>query len=101
MRHHPDCDVYQAEMDREANEVYGLNLEIDPGKYTCYCDNEVKVRQISGTITLSNGETVEFLIGPNSDQRWGNTRENLAHAVLPCETMSTALWENEHYEKEV
>lgn len=60
-------------------------------------DNEVKVRQISGTITLSNGETVEFLIGPNSDQRW----ENLAHAVLPCETMNTALWENEYYEKEV
>lgn len=40
MRHHPDCDVYQAEMDKQANEVYGIESDVDPGDYTCHCDNE-------------------------------------------------------------
>jgi hypothetical protein len=43
-----------------------------------------EVAQIKGTITFTDGETVEFGLGPDEDWRSGNTRRNLARAVDVC-----------------
>lgn len=43
MRHHQDCDVYQATMGREIQDLFGLHGDeepINPDDYTCYCDEE-------------------------------------------------------------
>jgi len=53
---------------------------------------------VEGKITLENGETVDFLLGRNSDARWGNTIEMVGHAVAPCQAMWDALEDGEHFE---
>ena len=41
----------------------------------------MRVSEVQGTITLENGETVQFLIASDMESSWGNTAEFLGHAV--------------------
>ena len=52
----------------------------------------MKAQEIKGTITLTNGEVVQFNIFKDSGwQQWGNTREVHGEAVEILETMAQAL----------
>jgi hypothetical protein len=54
-----------------------------------------EIAQIKGIITLADGETVEFSLGPDEDMRWGNTVENLGRTVEACELIRDALQDAE------
>ena len=94
-RHHVDCDVLNATLERDANEAHGLDPTLnnapDPSDYACNSECQPEIAYVTGTITFDNGETVEFELMPDHHTRDGNTREYLGYAVDPCEAMHKAL----------
>ncbi len=91
-RHHVDCDVYQATLEAETIETFGLDDEPpNPSDYACNSECQPEIAYVTGTITFDNGETVEFELMPDHHTRDGNTREYLGYAVDPCEAMHKAL----------
>lgn len=55
------------------------------------------VRIIGKMIVRKNGKDVpvDFVLGPEEDQRWGAMREHLGAAVEPCETIHRTFHEQE------
>ena len=53
--------------------------------------------EITGTVTLASGETVEFCITPEGISRWGNTTSVLGQTVSATEDMYEVLRDNEHF----
>lgn len=51
-----------------------------------------KITDIRGTITLDNGETVEFQFDDANMSRWGNTVQNLGETVDATEAMQKAVF---------
>jgi len=41
----------------------------------------MRVSEVQGTITLENGETVEFRLAGDAEESWGAVRATLGHAV--------------------
>jgi hypothetical protein len=52
-----------------------------------------EVALIQGTITFTDGETVEFGLGPDVDWRSGNATQNLGRAVDVCEAIRDGVLE--------
>ena len=100
-RHHEDCDVLNATLERDANEAYGLDPTLnnppDPSDYACNSGCEPEIAFVTGTITFDNGETVEFSLAPDCDTRWGNETKYLGYAVDPCGAMWSALADRNHF----
>lgn len=52
----------------------------------------MKITDISGTITLTDGTTSDFTIGTDGEwQQWGATTERLGETVNAMETIVAAL----------
>jgi len=60
----------------------------------------MRISHIEMTITLEDGQTVQGLISPEGESRWGNDIPHLAAVVIPMEAMAAALQENDAWERE-
>lgn len=60
----------------------------------------MRIKHIEMTITLEDGQTVQGIISPEGDSRWGADLIHLGAAVVPMEAMAAALHENDAWERD-
>lgn len=72
-----------------------MSLGIDPFEVK----SEDLIKEITGTITYADGETVQFRMDSEGARRWGNSVAVVGRAVLPCEEMYNAVSTEELWEE--